>query len=651
MSEHRLQPSSLSLRLRILVVALVPLLLAVGLFAVYFAHRDVTEAEQDLQQQGAGSARHLAEALAYDLFSGNLVNAKRLVDFERGTGKFAAIGVRDARQWLVVSGDTLVLPPLAQDGAKAGGSPDNLAYFFHPVSTGPAGEEDPYLARPDGKAVRAQVVLVLDRTPVRQTRSQIILAAAGMGGLSLVLALVLAWRLAGWVSRPVQRISQTVASLAAGRLGERNPERSTGELGALERGVNRMADALEDSRRNLEQRVREATAELRGQKQAAEAAVQAKSRFLAAASHDLRQPLHALILLVTALRERVGDGETRRLAEHIDASAVAMATLLNSLLDLSKLDAGVVEVHPAPFPVHQVLTSIKRQFEPLFLERKLRLVVHDSSLWADSDPTLLERILSNLVANALRYTDRGRVVVGARREGETGIRLEVWDTGKGIPEAHLQHVFEEYFQLDNPGRQRDKGLGIGLAIVAKLANLLGSSVSVRSQIGRGSCFSLSLRRCQPVIEPAPAGGTGFALPLDDALVAFIDDDEIILAAMTEVFDQWGVALAAGTDVRQVRAELEAVGRAPDLILCDYRLRSGQTGIALIRELRAAFGPAIPAALLTGDTAPETIQAIDACGIPVLHKPLKPAKLRAFLSHLLAGTEARRFATAPHGPES
>jgi signal transduction histidine kinase/CheY-like chemotaxis protein len=483
------------------------------------------------------------------------------------------------------------------------------------------------------------MVIALDRSRVELIRSQIGLAAAGMATLSVLLALILAWRLAGGVSGPLHAIIQTVARLAGGTLTERIPETSPGEIGLLESGVNRMAEALEENRLSLERRVQAATAELLGQKLAAEAAVLAKSRFLAAASHDLRQPLHALTLLVAALRERVRDEESRRLAEHIEASASAMESLLNALLDLSKLDAGVVEAHPVCFPIGKILKSVERQFAPLARERGLSLVVHPSSLWAYSDPVLMERILANLVVNALRYTDRGKVLVGARRVQQDWIRLEVWDTGRGIPQEFQARIFEEYFQLDNPERHREKGLGLGLAIVARLAILLGGRVSVRSQLGRGSCFNFRVARCSPAAQQIAASvpvSPGFALPLENALVAFIDDDEAILGAMVEVFDHWGVSVAVGGDVAQVRAELEELGRAPDIILCDYRLRNGQTGIEAIRVLRGAFGEHIAAALLTGDTAPDTIQAIDASGLPVLHKPLKPAKLRAFLSHLLTG---------------
>lgn len=630
---------TLNLRFRLLVVALLPLLVAVGLFAAYFAHRGVSEAERDLERLGLDSSRHLAEAVGYDLFTGNIPNVKHLLDYERGNRNIPAIAISDGKHWSIVSGNTGYLPVLDGKPLAAQWRRGALLYFAHPVRMNVSGDADPYLELAENPQNRAYTVVVLDHAKVELIRSQIGLAAAGMAGLSILLALVLAWRLAGGVSRPLHTIIETVDRLADGNLTERTPEVSQGEIGMLESGVNRMAEALEENQNTQERRILEATAELLGQKLAAEAAVLAKSRFLAAASHDLRQPLHALTLLVTALRERVKEDEARRLAEHIEASAAAMESLLNALLDLSKLDAGVVEAHPVCFPVNRVLKSVERQFAPLAQEKGLRLAVHPTALWAYTDPVLMERILANLVANALRYTDRGRVLIGARRVQQDWIRMEVWDTGRGIPSEYQMRIFEEYFQLDNPERHRDKGLGLGLAIVARLAQLLGGRVSVRSQLDRGSCFQFRVARCAPAtqqrVSTVPAS-PGFALPLENALIAFIDDDEAILSAMVEVFDHWGVALAVGEDAEQVRKELEELGSKPDIILCDYRLRDGHTGIEAIQTLRDAFGQHIAAALLTGDTAPDTIQAIKASNLPVLHKPLKPAKLRAFLSHLLSG---------------
>ncbi len=646
-----------SLQFRFLALATLPMLAVLAVFAGYFARDSISNAEQNLRQQGQDVVRRLAETLAFDLFSGNLPAVQRLLDFERHDCRALAVGILKDGRWLLVSGRANRLPsptdrspgaaaapghaqvvPGAAGTPFAAGSALRLASFSSQghgdlVFSRPIGStiaSDPYLELDHPDTGRAVVVAVLDREPVQQARSRILAAILSMATFSLAVALLLAWRLTLRLSSPLQDISRAVAELAAGGAARCVPEVSHGELGALESGINRMALALGESRRDLEQRVRTATHELLVQKEAAEAAVQAKSRFLAAASHDLRQPLHALTLLIAALREKVLEGEARRLVEHIDASADALTHLFNALLDLSKLDAGVVVAHQECFPAQRMLDHMARQFAPQAREKGLALRVHASDCWLYSDPILLERILNNLVSNALCYTERGGVLVGLRRSAQ-GLRFEVRDTGQGIPAAYRERIFEEYYQLENQGRQRDKGLGLGLAIVSRLARLLGGDVAVESTPRRGSCFCFPVARCQPAA--VVVARSDFAAPLKGTLVAFIEDDPLILEAMVHLFEQWGVEIAAGSEVESVCLELRELGRAPDLILSDYRLGDGLTGIEAVQRLRLTFGADIPAALISGDTAPESIQAITASGLALLHKPLQPAKLRALLSHL------------------
>lgn len=627
-----------SLRVRLLVAALLPILLAVGLFALYFAQRSIREAEQALRQRGGDTVRQMAEAVAFDLFSGNLPYVKRLLDFEREARGAEALAIHEDGGWLLLSGAGGVLPKRF-DLPQGCRTTERWLACAHRVGLSDSTEQDPYLALGQSSDRRPMVVAYFDLETARRARAEVFRATLGMSALAVLLALALAWRLASRLSQPLRSISSAVALLADGSLSTRIKAVSSGELGQLEAGVNRMAAALEQNQQELERRVEAATRELVVRKEAAEAATQAKSRFLAAASHDLRQPLHALTLLTSALREQVRQEDARILVEHIDASANALEHLLNALLDLSRLEAGVVEARPECFPAQRTLDNLERQFAPLAREKGLRLRLRPTHLWLDSDPILLERILNNLLGNALRYTDRGGVLAGLRRHGDQ-VRFEVWDSGRGIPQAFQERIFEEYFQMDNPERHRDKGLGLGLSIVARLARLLNSRVEVQSRPGQGSRFHFCLRPCPPPkqvpIQDAPA----IPSPLTGILAAFIDDDQEILEAMPPVLEQWGMDVVAGADPEAVRQQLLEVERGPDLILSDYRLRGGRTGINAVALLRREFGEDIPAAVITGDTAPETIQAINACGLALLHKPLKPAKLRAMLTHLLAVRQAR-----------
>lgn len=630
-----------SLRLRILLVTLTPAVVGIVLLTIYFSNRLLQEADQALDARGRDVARHLAVAAEFDYLRGDLVALKRLLDYTTIRPEVLGAGVlQPDGRWLVVSGHALMLAPAVWRTGAYQHRSDGHRLFAHPLGADNPSEADPYLLALPQRERPGQVVVVLGTQGLAELRRRVLSGAAILMAGFLPLVALLAWRVSEGLSRRLHTVSRAVERIADGELSVRLPVQSSGELGQLERNINRMAAALQDSREALEERIRAATADLTAQKQAAEAAVQAKSRFLAAASHDLRQPLHALTLLVAALKERLTSTETLQIARQIEDSALAMQALLNALLDLSRLDAGVVQANPQCFPLMRLLQGLQRQYAPIAAEKGLTLQVRPTQAWVQTDPVLLERILGNLLANAIRYTETGWVAIGTRLEQEH-LRVEVWDTGPGIPPAYQERIFEEYFQLHNPERARDKGLGLGLAIVARLARLLGTPVNLDSAPGRGSCFSLRLPTCAPQAQVPEPEGPPAGTALQNALVAFIDDDQSILEAMVVLLGEWGVEVAAATDVAQVRADLAQLGRPPDVIVADYRLGGGGTGIEAIANLRQAFGADIPAVLVTGDTAPETIQAIQASGLPVLHKPLKPAKLRALLAHLVGDREKRK----------
>lgn len=365
----------------------------------------------------------------------------------------------------------------------------------------------------------------------------------------------------------------------------------------------------------------------------AERANVARSRFFAAASHDLRQPMHALSLFVSALKARNRQPEVADLVSHIEDATASMEELFNALLDISRLDAGVIEARPVHFPLQPLLDELDNQFAPLATEKGLRFRVRPSNDWLYGDPLLLKRILINLLANAIRHSDDGGVLVGCRKSGDS-LKIAVWDTGRGIPADRLQSIFEEFVQLHNPERDRRKGLGLGLAIVNRLALLLNHRLDVRSQAGRGSCFSIEVPVGNPNLAPQPALSPPSAVLADDTLVVLVDDDHAILHGMAELFDNWNVDLVAAPNAEDVLHWLAGLARVPDVIVSDYRLPGDNDGLEVVAQLRQHFGRDIPAIVITGDTSPDSIQRIKQAGFPVLNKPLHPAKLRALLTHLL-----------------
>ena len=395
-----------------------------------------------------------------------------------------------------------------------------------------------------------------------------------------------------------------------------------------------------------EARIRASEAQLMVQKQFADDANRAKSRFLAAASHDLRQPMHAMSLLISALNrqlestitDRGGDGlsEVERLVSLVEDAVNNMGTLLNDLLDLSRLEAGVVVPDVECVSLQEVFDHLEARFQPAAMDQGLRLRFVPSALAVKTDPLLLKRILANLIENAIRYTPRGGVVVGVRRHGPEALCLEVVDSGAGIPEALYARVFEEYFQLGNPERTRQKGLGLGLSIVRRLAELLHLPLHMLSRIGFGTRFVLELPRCAAPVQARQAERLAEPEPLSEQgrLVLLIEDDEAIRTAACVLFDHWGIDLVAEPSLDAALATLAAREQRPDLVLSDYRLPGEYDGVGVVRQLRDRFGADLPGVLITGDTGEEAQRNITQSGLIILHKPLKPAKLRALIGHIL-----------------
>ena len=368
---------------------------------------------------------------------------------------------------------------------------------------------------------------------------------------------------------------------------------------------------------------------LRAAKLEAERANVAKSKFLASASHDLRQPVQSLILFMGALQAQLEGTPAVRLLRSMERSLDALRMLLDGLLDVSKLDAGLVVASPMDIPIGPIIERLSAEYGPRAAERGLGFRTIDCGAVVRSDPILLERILRNFVENALRYTERGGVLVGCRRRGDR-LRMEVVDTGIGIPPERRSDVFEEFFQIDNPERDRAKGLGLGLAVVRRLARLLGHEIEVRSVSGRGSTFAVEV----PLVaaaETAPQGAPARPSADADAVVLVVDDEELVRLGLQAMLEGWGYRVLAAGSRDEALGLLDA--DRPDLILADYRLRDGETGLEVIRAVHARLRVRIPAAIVTGDTAPERLAEARAGGYLLLHKPVAAVELRKAVSEL------------------
>ena len=382
-------------------------------------------------------------------------------------------------------------------------------------------------------------------------------------------------------------------------------------------------------------------AEAEAARHAAEAASRAKTQFFAAASHDLRQPLHAMGLFAEALRQRSRDPEVASLVHSINESVDALEGLFGELLDITRIDTGGVEVRTEPVRLRELFARLRLHFEPLAFEKGLQLTLRGGDRIVRADPVLLERILRNLVSNALRYTDDGGVLVAARARGER-VLLQVWDSGIGIAEASLPHIFDEFYQVQGPrplAPQQRKGLGLGLAIVKRLAALMEAPLTVRSRAGHGSVFELELpagRSTRGLDAPAAGIRAPIGLALDGRLVLVVEDEAAVREGLVVLLQAWGAEVLAFEALDAVEAWLDASPPSmPDLLLVDYRLPDGRTGIDALALVRAHWsGSTLPAVVITGSTLGGHEAQAEQHDYHLLTKPVLPARLRAMIAYKL-----------------
>ena len=634
------------IRHRAMLLGMLPAMLVTLLLGGYLIVARLADLEASLHARGLSLTRNLAQGALYSVVSGNRAPLEVLLQ-------------QTLRETDVVH--AAVRLPHGAPVAEAGQAPGTLRVplaagavegrrhiaFVVPVVLSELEFDDPFLhdaARAGERTLAwASVVMSLEGKEVAARRT--LLASLGFGVLGLAFAWLLVRQLALKGIGPLMQTIATVRRIAAGDLDAQVPVTARSELGILQADINQMSASLRELQRDMQRRVDAATAELAEQKAAAERANAAKSRFLATASHDLRQPMHALGLYVEALKPQLQGRDAALTLGKIEATVGAMEELFNAILDVSKLDAGVIVPAIQPVAVDRLFERLRGDFLAEAQNRGLDLRVRPLSVHVPADPVLLDRILRNLLSNALRYTRTGGVLLAARRHGG-GVRLQVWDTGVGIAPEHLRRIFQEFYQVDNPQRDRGQGLGLGLAIVERLVRLMGFEIGVRSRPGRGTLFNLDIPRL------AQAAGTVLpdAPPQADptrlhGLVAVVDDDALILDALPGLLAGWGLEVVAAPDADRL---FERLPRPPDLLLTDYRLAGGETGIAVAERVAARYACKPAVAIVTGDTAKASLEAIAARGYPVLHKPVKPARLRALVQRLLAAGQGEGWGPARDG---
>ncbi|MEO8118138.1 MAG: ATP-binding protein [Rhodoferax sp.] len=632
------------IRSRMLLAALLPMTLIAMLLAGVFLVSRFDDIDEAHSLRARSLARQLATASEYGLFSANIAHLQTLASGALRESDVRSVAITDAQgQILVRAGKPgYATPPILTRLESEIAYPEaRTDLLVQPIAAMEVKLDDLFETKATNAVVPSplmgHVLIEFSRESLLQRERDILLVGLAVTFGGWLFAGFLAVRLGRGVVHPILRVSRLIERIGRGELSARATVFPNDPLRDLQLGVNQMVERLESGRDDLEQRIALATLELREKKEEAETATLAKSRFLAAASHDLRQPTHALGMFVARLAQLPHDAETRQLIGSLEASVLAMQDLLDGLLDISRLDAQAVQVQLRPFALADIFDQLRGGLTLTAVDKGLRLRVRPTAVWLMSDPTLLHRILLNLVANALRYTRQGSVLVTCRVAGDgQQARIEVWDSGIGIAPEHHQSIFKEFYQVANTERDRSKGLGLGLNIVERTARLLGHRLALRSSLGLGTRFSIEVPLAPPGVSvEMPGAHEAKAIgDLAGLVVLVIEDDVLAREGLVSLLESWGCVVGPAEGLSTALQQLES-GLVPDVIVSDYRLRDGENGIAVISQLRLTAGRPITACLMSGDTDPILMQAAREAGLTLLPKPVRPAKVRSLIRRFAA----------------
>ncbi|QRF58406.1 ATP-binding protein [Variovorax paradoxus] len=611
-------------------LGVVPCVAVALALTAWFTHNRLQTLEAAFDAEGQAVARQVAAMSDLSLYAGDLPALQNVANAALRGGQVMRVEISNSAGVYVTA------------GPKAG-SLAQLRMFTAPVTLREASRASAFAPAGSTAAGETPVGLVQtfrDTTAYSRERTRSLLAGIGIAMVALLAAWASVRHMARTVARPLRRVSRTVAALEAGHFEMRcgvveGGSRGTHELAMLAHDIDRLAERLQHNRQVSEERVREATAVALQRMAEAEQAALSRARFLAAASHDLRQPLHAMGLFIDGLLP--GASEAQRPAVlRLQESTEFMGVLLDDLLEISRLDAQVLTPAIAKVSLAALFDQLEAQHAASAAELRVRLRWSDRGLAVRSDAALLKRIVGNFVSNALRHAPAGStVLVAARRarsgpDGGRGVRIEVRDNGVGIAPIHQQRIFEEFYQVANTERDRRRGFGLGLAICARIATLLGTRIALRSALGAGSTFALTLPAANAADIAPPQPAPPAPAPLAGLRCLVVDDDPAILDGSRALLEQWGCQVECVATGAEAIARLGTGDIPYDAVLCDLQLPGDTDGMDVI-DAAKRLQPEALAVLVSGATGPDALQRLRHSGATLLTKPVAPAKLRALLS--------------------
>lgn len=562
---------------QVAMLTLIPLLILTVCLEFFLLQGRFSDLDQSLLERGKLISRQLASSSEYGVFSNNqtflksiahavlhekdvrglmILNADEKVllsEYERHS-KSEQLGVVDIASALIgtETGTSKLEQTSPKFTSRVNGqlpisSDEHSIWIYQAIVPAQVSVDDL-----DGTAISPQigaVIIEMSKQNTEQHKRKMLLISLLATFVFLLISLYIVYLASRTITLPTRQLSAAVKQIAQGDLGTRVKfDTKVDELSTLAHGFNDMAVQLEQDRVILQQRIEQATGALREKKEEAERANRNKSQFLATASHDLRQPLHALGLYVSELRRQLSSTPQQHLVERVEQSVDALATLLNALLDISKLDAGAIIPQMQPCDIAEMLDRVANDYQMLASISNIRLVVHPLDGYVMSDPMLLERVVTNLVSNAIRYSHvNGCVLIACRKRGNQ-MRIEIRDNGIGISEEDQSNIFREFFQINKPKLDSDKGQGLGLAIVDRLVKLLGIGIELRSAPGKGTLFALQialgsepeiLDRTDKHLALVQSDASNDALPLSGKRVLVVDDDQLVLTSTSTILNAWG----------------------------------------------------------------------------------------------------------------
>lgn len=658
-----------SIRQQVAWLTLIPLFIMAVSLESFFLHNRFSDLDQNLLERGRSIARQFAVSGEYGVFSNNQAFLQNIANGVLHQPDVRGVVVlNSSSETLVEAGEFSRLPKnvftemslaasdylVGQASIKqtAVGEDTNLltpmrsnkesVWIYQPIIPEQITLDDLNSKNPVATQKIGAVIVEMSKRRIEETKMRMLRVTVAVTSLLLGLFFYLVYLGSRSITYPIGKLSDAVQAIGRGNLSTRvSLQTHVSELNTLAQGLNDMTAELQQEHATLQQRIEEATQALLVKKEEAEHANHDKSHFLAVASHDLRQPLHALGLYVAEMQRKVSNAEQRHLVNQVERSIEALSTLLNALLDISKLDAGAVIPQMQTCAVDAMLGRIAADYQMLASVKNIRLIVRPCSGYVTSDPLLLERILANLVSNAIRYTYQNGCVMVACRRRKHFLRIEVRDNGVGISKTDQGNIFREFFQLAQPQLDTNKGLGLGLAIVDRLVKLLGHRIELRSAPGKGSVFALEVPITPNAGRPSAMAEQVSAhleqevekSPLAGKRLLIVDDDAAVLSGTTGILTSWGCQVSAAASVAQVEQFLHD-GVKWDLIVSDYQLGNNTNGIDVIELVRQHQNQRIPCILISGDTSPTVLKLASVSGHHLLHKPVRPAKLRSLIEHLL-----------------